>query len=163
MPLLENGQLKNDTWQVVAEGEAIPAGNVLVPLARLSEALGRNCDGALGVMLAPDEDVEALRVTLPRVDAVQLSFPIFRDGRAFTQARALREHLHYTGVIRASGHILPDQYEFLLRCGVTEVVVPENTDLAVWQRAHTAFRVAYQPSVQDEAPEGIALRRYLSR
>ncbi|MFT8587541.1 DUF934 domain-containing protein [Acetobacter orientalis] len=163
MPLLENGQLKEEIWQVAIEGEALPEGNVLVPLARLPEALGRNSDGALGVLLAPDEDVEALRIALPRLTAVQLTFPIFRDGRAFTQARALREHLHFKGVIRAAGHILPDQYEFLLRCGVTEVVVPEKTDVSMWERAHKAFTVAYQPSILNEASEGVALRRYLSR
>lgn len=163
MPLLENGQLKEDTWQVVAAGEVMPLGDVLVPLERLSEGLGRNAKGKLGVVLAPDEAVEALSGSLSQLKVVQLTFPVFRDGRAFTQARALREHLGFQGTIRAAGHILPDQYEFLLRCGVTEVVVAEGTDLEVWQRAHAAFKVAYQPSVENEAAEGFALRRYLAR
>lgn len=161
MPLLENGQIKEDNWQVAIEGEALPSGDVLVPLARLSEGLGRNNDGRLGVVLNAGDSVEELRSALPRLSSIQVTFPIFRDGRPFTQARALREHLHFEGEIRAGGHILPDQYEFLLRCGVNSVVVPEGVDAAVWQKAHETFSVAYQPSVLNEQPEGVAFRRKL--
>ncbi|MCX2560358.1 DUF934 domain-containing protein [Acetobacter farinalis] len=161
MPLLENGQILPDTWQVAAEGEPLPAGDVLVPLARLSEGLGRNSEGRLGVVLTSSDEVEDLRDVLPRLDVVLLTFPVFRDGRPFTQARTLREHLQFKGAIRAGGHILPDQYEFLLRCGVTAVVLPEGADPAVWQKAHEAFTVAYQPSILAEPAEGFAFRRRL--
>ncbi|ATJ91420.1 DUF934 domain-containing protein [Acetobacter tropicalis] len=161
MPLLENGQIKDDNWQIAIEGESLPSGDVLVPLARLAEGLGRNGDGRLGVLLNAGDQVEDLRVALPRLSCVQVTFPIFRDGRGFTQARALREHLHFKGEIRAGGHILPDQYEFLLRCGVNSVVVPEGVDASVWQKAHEAFTVAYQPAVLNEQPEGFAFRRKL--
>nr|WP_298798227.1 DUF934 domain-containing protein [uncultured Acetobacter sp.] len=162
MPLLENGQIIQDTWQSAVEGEPLPSGNILVPLARLSEALGRNSDARLGVVLTSADEVEALREALPRLDVVVLTFPVFRDGRPFTQARALREHLHFKGEIRAGGHILPDQYEFLLRCGVTAVALPDGADIAVWQRAHEAFTVAYQPSILNEQAEGFAFRRRLA-
>lgn len=161
MPLLENGQLKDDNWQSVADGAGLPSGDILVPLSRLAEGLGRNNEGRLGVVLQSGDSVEALRQALPRLDCVQLTFPIFRDGRPFTQARALREHLQFKGEIRVGGHVLPDQYEFLLRCGVSAVLLPEDSDLAVWQKAHDAFTVAYQPSVLEEQPEGFALRRRL--
>ncbi|MCP9318392.1 DUF934 domain-containing protein [Acetobacter persici] len=162
MPLLENGQIIQDTWKTAVEGEPLPAGDVLVPLARLSEGLGRNVDARLGVVLGSADEAETLRDALPRLDVVVLTFPVFRDGRPFTQARALREHLGFKGEIRAGGHILPDQYEFLLRCGVTTVVLPDEADPAVWRKAHEAFTVAYQPSVLNEQPEGFALRRRLA-
>ncbi|GAN68948.1 DUF934 domain-containing protein [Acetobacter orleanensis] len=162
MPLLENGQIIQDTWQIAVEDTPLPAGDVLVPLARLSEGLGRNEEARLGVVLNSADEIEALREALPRLDLVVLSFPVFRDGRPFTQARALREHLHFKGEIRAGGHILPDQYEFLLRCGVTTVSLPEGVDLSVWQHAHEAFTVAYQPSILNEQPEGFAFRRRLA-
>lgn len=162
MPLLENGQIIQDTWQIAVDGTPLPEGDVLVPLARLSEGLGRNNTARLGVMLDSADDIETLRAALPRLDVIALNFPVFRDGRPFTQARALREHLHFQGAIRAGGHILPDQYEFLLRCGVTAVLLPENADVASWQRAHEAFTVAYQPSILNEQPEGFAFRRRLA-
>ena len=46
-----------------------------------------------------------------------LDFPKFTDGRAYTQARLLRERLGYTGELRASGAVFIDQLPFLLRCG----------------------------------------------
>ncbi|GBR05764.1 DUF934 domain-containing protein [Acetobacter oeni] len=160
MPLLENGHLITDTWHYAVDGEALGAGPVIVPLSRLSEGLGR-ITGALGVVLPVDQNVSALRDSLPKISLVVIGFPIFRDGRPFSQARALREHLHFTGEIRASGHILPDQYEFLIRCGVTTVEVAEETDLSAWERALHQFRVAMQPSVMNEKPTGFGLRRFL--
>ena len=161
MPLLENAQIVADGWTVVPDDQPLPDGDILVPLSRLSEALGRNGAGRLGVVLKADERVDALKEALPRLDLVSLSFSIFRDGRAFTQARSLREHLHFAGAVRVTGHFLPDQYEFLLRCGVTQFVIPEQSDLAVWQKAHELVTLAYQPSVLNERPEGFAFRRFL--
>ncbi|AKR49169.1 MULTISPECIES: DUF934 domain-containing protein [Acetobacter] len=162
MPLFENGQIIEDTWLIAQDDQPLPEGDVLVPLARLAEGLGRNGNGRLGVLLKQDEQVEDLKAALPRLDIVCLTFPIFRDGRAFTQARSLREHLHYAGKIRVTGHFLPDQYEFLLRCGVDQVVIPEGSKIDVWEKAHHRFTIAYQPSVLNEKPEGFAFRRFLS-
>lgn len=162
MPLLENAKIVADGWTLVQDDQPLPDGDILVPLSRLSEGLGRNGKGRLGVVLKADERVDALKEALPRLDLVSLSFSIFRDGRAFTQARSLREHLRFTGAVRVTGHFLPDQYEFLLRCGVTQFVIPEQSDLAVWQKAHELVTLAYQPSVLNERPEGFAFRRFLS-
>lgn len=162
MPLLENGHPVEDTWRYAVEGETLGAGDVIVPLDRLSEGLGRS-DGQLGVMLPNSETVSVLKEALPKLALVVVTFPIFRDGRAFSQARALREHLHFTGKIRASGHILPDQYEFLIRCGVDSVEVSGNADMATWEQALRRFTIATQPSpVLDEKPTGFGLRRFLA-
>ena len=161
MPLFENGQITEIGWQLAQEGVALPEGDVLVPLSRLAEGLGRNGAGRLGVVLEPADRVESLREALPRLALVCVTFGSFRDGRAFSQARALREHLGYEGTVRAVGHILSDQYEFLLRCGVSQVEIPQGSDPAVWQAAHRRFSVAYQPSVLDEKPEGMGFRRWL--
>ena len=162
MPLLENGQIVQDGWTLVPDDQPLPDGDILLPLSRLSEGLGRNGKGRLGVVLKPDERVEELREALPRLDLVSLNFPIFRDGRAFTQARSLREYLRFTGDVRVTGHFLPDQYEFLLRCGVNQLVIPEQSDLDVWHKAHERITVAYQPSVLNERAEGFAFRRFLT-
>ncbi|GBQ63082.1 hypothetical protein AA103196_0482 [Ameyamaea chiangmaiensis NBRC 103196] len=159
MPLLESGVLAADPWRPAAEDEPIGAGDVIVPLARLDEGLARSDPGRLGVLLPPEAEPSALRAALPGLSLIAVTFPIFRDGRAFTQARTLREHLGFTGEIRATGKPLPDQYEFLRRCGVTTVEVPEGTDPAPWAREHARFDVAYQPSILNETREGFALRR----
>ncbi|MBB2167498.1 DUF934 domain-containing protein [Gluconacetobacter aggeris] len=162
MPLLENGRLVADAWTTLDAESPLPAtGAVIVPLSRLEEGLARAPGEKLGVVIPQDAEIDTLRTVLPRLSLVAVTFPIFRDGRAFSQARALREHLHFTGEIRATGKPLPDQYEFLLRCGVSTVDLPPGSDPEVWAHAHTRFRTAYQPSVLGERAEGATLRRVL--
>ena len=44
-------------------------------------------------------------------------FRRFRDGRAYSQARLLRERFGYRGELRATGQVLRDQFVFMLRAG----------------------------------------------
>jgi uncharacterized protein (DUF934 family) len=160
MPLLEHGTLRPDPWRTVADDEALPEDGTpaLVSVARLPSLPPRNAP--LGVVLQPDTRLEEVAPHLPRLSLVALRFPKARDGRAFTQARALRERYGFTGEIRATGHILPDQYAFLLRCGVTTVEVPEDADIAVWEASRQVVPVAYQGAVAgDGAPLGVLRRR----
>ena len=41
---------------------------------------------------------------------IALVFPKFRDGRAYSQARLLREHYGFRGELRATGDVLRDQF-----------------------------------------------------
>lgn len=116
-------------WTLLAEDASIPeAGQVIISRARLPETER----GGLGVLLAPADPVESLAGALDRIDLVAISFPKFRDGRGFTQARILRERYSYRGDIRAVGHVLPDQFMALLRCGVSSVELAEGQDPAIW-------------------------------
>jgi len=162
MPLLEDGRLVADRWVAVADDADLPAAwPVLVGLDRLSRdaALLEARTAPLGVALPNDVDPERIANWLPRLSLIALKLPKSRDGRAFTQARKLRERLGFTGEIRASGHVLPDLYLFLLRCGVTTVEVPEGTDPAVWDAARRVIPTAYQPGVAGDAPLGLLRRR----
>ena len=127
--------------------------DVLVTVAELAER-----DDARAVLLESADDPALLRPYLNRLDLVVLRFPIFRDGRGFTQARELREYLRFSGEIRAEGHILPDQAAFLRRCGVDSVVLPKNGDPDLWEKQLRQFPVAYQRSVLPELPVGPGLR-----
>lgn len=129
--------------------------DVLVTVAELAER-----DDARAVLLESADDPALLRPYLNRLDLVVLRFPIFRDGRGFTQARELREYLRFSGEIRAEGHILPDQAAFLRRCGVDSVVLPKNGngDPDLWEKQLRQFPVAYQRSVLSELPVGPGLR-----
>lgn len=165
MPLLEHGRLAVDPWTAVADDAPLPEGApALVSLARLlSEApalVARNAP--LGVALPNDADPAAIAPVLHRLSLVALRLPKHKDGRAFTQARALREHHGFTGEIRATGHILPDQHAALLRCGVSTVEVPDGADIAAWQRALHAHPVAYQPAVAGDAGAMGFLRRHVA-
>lgn len=119
-----------------------PGQQVPVALVELSDQ-----PHAHAVALQPDDSVEALRPFLAQLTLIILHFPVFRDGRAFTQARALREYEGYQGEIRVTGHVLPDQAAFLKRCGVDNVVLPEGSDPAVWEVQLKRFSFTYQQSI----------------
>ena len=83
-------------------------------------ALYRLNPGALdapALALANTDDVLALGGKLAGVELIVLQFPKFTDGRAYSQARLLRERLGYAGGLRATGAVFLDQLPFLLRCG----------------------------------------------
>jgi uncharacterized protein (DUF934 family) len=161
MPLLDAaGTIVEDSWIAVADDADLPSdAPALVGLARLKNLEGRNAP--VGVLLASDAKPEDVAPYLDRLDLVAIEFPKFRDGRGFTIARTLRERYGYTGEIRAVGHILPDQYVFLLRCGISTVVAPEGANLESWEKALKQFTIAYQPAVTGDAPASL-LRRHLT-
>ena len=84
-----------------------------------------------------------------RLDGVKLiilDFPKFTDGRAYTQARLLRERLGYTGELRASGAVFIDQLPFLLRCGFDSFASAQKGFGEALAKARTLFSVVYQPT-----------------
>jgi len=164
MPLLEHGRPVEDRFVAVADDAPLPAdAPALIPFARLQRdaaaLAGRNAE--LGVQVGSAAHPEDLAPFLDRVSLVVVEFPKFRDGRGFTFARTLRERYGFAGELRAVGHILPDQYSFLVRCGFNDVVVPEGADLGVWCAALGRFHVAYQAGA-DGAPTVSGLRRHLA-
>ena len=65
---------------------------------------------------------EELAPVLERVALIRIAFPSPADGRGFSLARHLRL-LGYRGRLRASGHILADQYAMARRSGFDEVEI----------------------------------------
>jgi uncharacterized protein (DUF934 family) len=163
MPLLDRGALAPDPFTTLADDAPLPSGEaVIVSLARLmadTEAL-RSHDAPVGVALAAADAPDTVADALSWLALIVLELPRFRDGRAFSQARALRERLGYAGLLRARGHILPDQAQFLARVGVDQIIIPDGADLAAWQTGLNRYTVAYQPGLTASTPLG-ALRRRL--
>lgn len=148
MVLLRAGAPVADDWRELGE-EAVPqpGGAWIVPLARWRQERERLlASGArLGLRLPPEAALdETLLAALPHLRLVALEFPKFRDGRGFTLARALREQAGWQGEIRAVGHLIPDQYQFLDRVGVTSVALPEGANLESWRAAYRRFSIGYQ-------------------
>ena len=162
MPLIECGRIVSDPWQQPADDAALPSGPCILNLSRLQqdEAVRNAPHLRLGVALPVDQPADVLAPYLERLALVAVNFPTFRDGRGFTQARTLRERLAFSGEIRATGNMLPDQYALLLRCGITAVEIQDGADPAAWQQAANRFSFAYQPSVLNE-PILSGLRRSL--
>src|SRR3979490_584787 len=74
--------------------------------------------GPVGVALANTDPVEALASDTARLDLITLHFPKFSGGRAYSQARLLRERLGYQGELRATGGGLQGQAPLMVRRGL---------------------------------------------
>jgi len=154
MALLKNGKLLRDRWQTAETlAEALMPGAKLVSLElwKAEREILRGL-GAIGVILPNDADPAELAEDLDRIAAVVLSFPAFADGRAFSQARILRDRYGYAGEIRADGPVIADQYGYLLRCGFDVVVVPDDIRLETWQAAAKRFANVYQAGADAAVP-----------
>jgi uncharacterized protein (DUF934 family) len=77
-------------------------------------------------------DVDPRSLALEGVQRVDLHFPKFTDGRAFTQAFLLRRRLRFAGEIRATGDVLIDQLLQMQRSGFDSAVLraDQNIDFA---------------------------------
>jgi uncharacterized protein (DUF934 family) len=96
--------------------------------------------------LANTDDVLALGDKLAGVKLITLNFPKFTDGRAYSQARLLRERLGYAGELRATGAVFLDQLPFMLRCGFDSFESEQKGFAEALARARTLFSVVYQPT-----------------
>lgn len=159
MPLLEHGRLVADEWVRVADDAPLPEQPVILSAARLRGEVLAGHNGRLGLALDPATQPEEIADLLPRLSLVTVTLPKSKDGRAFTQARALREHFGFTGEIRATGHVLADQYRMLRRCGVSTVELPEGADPAQWEHAARLIDIAYQPAQDEGSALGLRRRR----
>jgi uncharacterized protein (DUF934 family) len=66
--------------------------------------------------------VSAAAAHFSRAAVIRIPFRSFADGRGFTLARELRR-LGYRGLIRATGHMIPDQWPLARACGIDEVEI----------------------------------------
>lgn len=162
MSLLKGGALALDPWVVVADDAPLPeTGAPIVSLARWQrERAGlRARNGALGVRLPNAASVETIAEDLDRLALVALEFPKFNDGRAFSQARQLRERHFYRGELRATGQVLRDQLLFMARCGFDAFEIAKGEPVEAWAHALAEFSVFYQPTGDGRASAATLRRR----
>ena len=97
-------------------------------------------------------DADALALPLDGVERVDLHFPSFTDGRAFSQAFLLRRRRGYQGDIRATGDVLIDQLVQMQRTGFSSAVLRDGVDPADAQRQFDRFPAFYQGDAVNPQP-----------
>lgn len=149
MPLVKNAKITTDPFVQIADGAELPGdGDILVsaqrflgdPAALLERA------GKVGVVWPNNRAVDDLVPHLNRLAAVALVFPSFRDGRAYSQARLLRERHGYDGELRATGQVLRDQFVFMSRAGFDAFEVKKDADADAFAETMKRYSVFYQPT-----------------
>jgi uncharacterized protein (DUF934 family) len=161
MRLVKDGQLVEDRYVRVLDDAPVPEGVPVIVTGQrfISDAAELVVRGApVGVLWPNDRRVAELEPWLKDLSLIGLVFPKFRDGRAYSQARLLRERYGYRGELRATGDVLRDQFQFLVRAGFDSFEVKKAADAQVFAKAAARFSVVYQPGADGRVP---ALRRRL--
>ena len=142
---------------VSADGTIIPDEiQIELSVAEALARLARN-NGPLGsdvaVRVTVEDDVEALGAHSARISCLKLEFAHFKDGRHYTNAVALRQRYGFTGDLRATGDVLPDQALYLARSGFSSIQVPDGFAAEDFLYTLKAYSVAYQAAVTGRLEE----------
>lgn len=157
MRVISDNRVMEDNWRHLLEplpGADLPEGDLIVPFRywqeHRQELLKRK--GRLGVCVYGDDDTEEVAKDLKHFALVALDFPVFKDGRAYSHARILREQHGFAGDIRAVGDVLRDQLFFMQRCGISSFQLREDKvpDDAV--KGFSEFSVTYQSAADGALP-----------
>ena len=106
-------------------------------------------DGTNARALANDVDVQTS--DLEGLERIDLNFPKFTDGRAFSQAFVLRRR-GFTGDIRAHGDVLIDQLLQMQRSGFSSAVLRDDQDAAHGEKLLGLYKRFYQGDAVHATP-----------
>ena len=150
-----------DAFTPVGVDDALPAaGPVAIPFARWERDRDtlRARNTPFGIRLPNTVDVESLDDAVLEAALLILEFPSFGDGRAYSQARLLRDARGYRGELRATGAaVVRDQLQGMVRCGIDRFELRADQSLELCRAALREFTIAYQPA-RDGLPKVRELR-----
>lgn len=160
--LIKNQAVAVDAWQKleIPEGEtpetvALPAGDILVPLAvwqaRKTEIISGH--KRIGLWLEPADRVEDVAGDLDYFIVIAINFPKFVDGRGYSTASLLRQRYAYPGELRAVGDVLHDQLFYMQRVGFDSYALKDGKN-AVYaiEAGFSTFGETYQASTRQPQP-----------
>ena len=122
-----------------------PRIRLLTPAEHADDA---NASGTAGLTsmtiltIANDEELTPLAARIAQAVRIDLHFPSFTDGRAYSQAYLLRKRFGFAGDLRATGDVLIDQLLLMERTGFSSAVLAADADLAAAQRIQFGGRPA---------------------
>ena len=98
-------------------------------------------------------DIDPRTLDLSGITRIDLQFPAFTDGRAYSQAFLLRRRLSFAGELRATGDVLIDQLLQMQRTGFDVAVLAEGVDASAAQRQLQRYAGFYHGSALDIKPQ----------
>mgnify|MGYP003404120725 CR=1 FL=1 len=104
------------------------------------------------VQITNDANPEDFAADVQSADVVELQFPKFSDGRAFSQAVVLRRRLRFAGDLRATGDVAVDQLLQMQRVGFSSAVLREGQDAAHGEKLLAHYSAFYQGDAQQARP-----------
>jgi uncharacterized protein (DUF934 family) len=158
--LIKDRAIAIDRWTLLKDATgpevltAIPGKNLIVPL-RFWQDYAIELEGYagdIGIWLDSDETVSEIGDLLSEFPLIALNFPVFADGRSYSNARELRERFAYAGEIRAIGDVLRDQLYYMSRCGFDAFSLRHDQDPDRCIVALDDFTTGYQATVAEPIP-----------
>jgi uncharacterized protein (DUF934 family) len=152
MALIKDGSIVDDPWTPVADDAPIPeSGAAIVSLNRwLGDIDALKARSApLGLRLEAGESPEEIADEARHFDVIILNFPAFKDGRAYSYARMLRQTFGYKNELRATGEVLRSQLLFMHRVGFDAFEVDDRITPAVLAHELSRLTEKYQPSADN--------------
>ena len=104
------------------------------------------------LQIANDADPIALQADIAKAAVIDLHFPKFTDGRAYSQAALIRKRLGFKGELRATGDVLVDQLQLMQRTGFSTAVLRDGQSMAAAERMLALFSDFYQGDVLQVTP-----------
>ncbi|MGB0507527.1 MAG: DUF934 domain-containing protein [Pikeienuella sp.] len=147
MTLRDDSGIIPDNWTFAEAGEALSGPTILSLVDAVTRDLSGVAASDLGLHIDHDTETADLPTWFDKVSLISVNFPNFANGRGFSIARRLREQ-GFSGRLRATGHLIADQYAYLRACGFDEVKVSEKLSnrqpQAHWDAAAKSMTIGYQ-------------------
>lgn len=163
--LVVDGAEGADTWEHLADGDSPSGRDFTVSIGRWYRerrnllTYVERIDLALGVRLGMDSDPAGLAGDIERFTLIVIEIPESADGRFFSIAARVREHLRYRGELRVTGDIAPDQLSFMQRCGINAFEIPDDVDIGRFIRRYERFYQSSGPMTTTDTLIGSVRRR----
>ncbi|WP_042263157.1 DUF934 domain-containing protein [Paraburkholderia heleia] len=120
---------------------------------RVLSAPDHAADAATPVLALPnDADPLTYAAEIAGAARVELHFPSFTDGRAYSQAYLVRRRLGFKADLRATGEVLIDQLLQMERMGFSSAVLKEGIGHEEARRQLDRFAAFYQADVTCASP-----------
>ena len=119
-----------------------------------ADAIDTGAENQKVLQIANDADLAALAAegALLGIERIELEFPKFTDGRAFSQAVLLRRRYRFTGDIRATGDVLIDQLVPMQRSGFSSAVLAPGIQADAAERQLARYQGFYQGDMLEPRP-----------
>jgi len=155
--LIKNREIVEDTWAILenaTNANDFPEGDIIVSLPIWQEhaEILKKRKTQLGVLLASDEEPDAIKGDLDKLAVIAIDFPKFADGRGYSSAHELRTFYDYEGEIRAVGDVLRDQLFQMERCGFNSFAVRADRSIEDALNAFNDFSITYQADTKNPQP-----------
>ncbi len=153
MPLIKNNIVISDIYYHADDSAILlPDQPATVSLERwlLERQKIINSGMDIGIRLKSTQDINSIKDDLQHFAVIILNFPNFTDGRAYSQASILRQHLNYKSEIRATGDVSYDQLQNMQRSGFDAFEVSKKLDIDKFIKATNEVTFFYQSSLGKE-------------